>query len=123
MKLGETFAGLARGRTDLFELVDGPRLALTVIRCKVPRGQSHTGSIDEISYAAYGVGGAIALDETERNNFGAKQYTRDHYEAANTLTKKVCNTINGRGEIFLTGSMLDGLFVIRVVSANERAEE
>lgn len=52
---------------------------------------------------------------------------RDGKEAATTmsneLTKKVYELINSRGEIFLTSTVLEGVYAIRVVSANERANE
>jgi aromatic-L-amino-acid decarboxylase len=39
------------------------------------------------------------------------------------LTKKVYELINSRGEIFITSTVIDGVYVIRVVSANPLAEE
>jgi aromatic-L-amino-acid decarboxylase len=39
------------------------------------------------------------------------------------MTKDVYETINKRGEIYITSSVVDGLYVIRVVSANPLAEE
>ena len=39
------------------------------------------------------------------------------------ITKYVYETINKRGEIYITSSVVDGVYVIRVVSANPLAEE
>ena len=45
--------------------------------------------------------------------------TRD----TNHLTKVLYERINAAGEIFLTSSVVKGIYSIRVVSANERADE
>jgi aromatic-L-amino-acid decarboxylase len=39
------------------------------------------------------------------------------------ITKDVYETINKRGKIYITSSVVDGVYVIRVVSANPLAEE
>ncbi|KAJ5638357.1 Aromatic-L-amino-acid decarboxylase [Penicillium lividum] len=44
-------------------------------------------------------------------------------EVADGITKKVYELINSRGEIFITSTVVDGVYVIRVVSANPMAEE
>ncbi|KAJ5560695.1 hypothetical protein N7513_003094 [Penicillium frequentans] len=44
-------------------------------------------------------------------------------EVADGITKKVYELINSRGEIFITSTVIDGVYVIRVVSANPMAEE
>lgn len=59
-------------------------------------------------------GGKIKADGLERSTAT---------EAENALTKRVYELVNSRGEIFLTSTVLDGVYVIRVVSANELAEE
>lgn len=41
----------------------------------------------------------------------------------NTLTKQVYELINRRGEIYLTSTLLDDVYAIRVVSANPKADE
>ncbi|KAI9826132.1 MAG: hypothetical protein M1832_000581 [Thelocarpon impressellum] len=43
--------------------------------------------------------------------------------SANHLTKKAYETINARGEIFLTSGVVGGIYAIRVVSANPKTEE
>lgn len=42
---------------------------------------------------------------------------------ANALTKEVYESVNREGEIFLTSSVIEGVYAIRVVSANPKAEE
>jgi aromatic-L-amino-acid decarboxylase len=42
---------------------------------------------------------------------------------SDSLTKKVYELVNSRGEIFITSTVIDGVYVIRVVSSNPMAEE
>ncbi|CEJ61278.1 Putative Aromatic-L-amino-acid decarboxylase [Penicillium brasilianum] len=96
IQLGNTFADLVRGRSDLFEIVTKPAFALTVFRIKNP--QVANGSAN---------GGTVVHKD----------------EVADGITKKVYELINARGEIFITSTVIDGIYVIRVVSANPMAEE
>lgn len=91
---GNTFADLIRSRSDLFEIVTKPAFALTVFRVKNPAASTETNRV------------ATAKDE-----------------AADGITKKVYELINSRAEIFITSTVVDGVYVIRVVSANPLAEE
>lgn len=93
--LGDLFADLVRGRSDLFEIVTKPGFALTVFRVKGPASPA----ADEST-------GRVARDAV-----------------ADSVTKKVYELINSRGEIFITATVVDGVYVIRVVSANTMAEE
>lgn len=90
---GDLFADLVRSRSDLLEIVTKPGFALTVFRVKNP---ASTG------------------ESTERVSPDA---------VADSVTKKVYELINSRGEIFITSTVIDGVYVIRVVSANPLAEE
>ncbi|KAG2419980.1 hypothetical protein HFD88_004777 [Aspergillus terreus] len=92
--LGETFADLIRSRSDLFDIVTKPAFALTVFRVKSPQ-------------AAAANGAAIVQPD----------------EASNALTKEIYELINARGEIFITSTVIAGVYSIRVVSANAAAEE
>lgn len=94
---GDTFAELVRSRSDLFEIVTKPGFALTVFRLRNPQSSSN---------------GAKGSSE---------RAVKD--EGADALTKKVYELINSRGEIFITSTVIDGVYVIRVVSANPLAEE
>ncbi|EZF28405.1 hypothetical protein H101_07911, partial [Trichophyton interdigitale H6] len=42
---------------------------------------------------------------------------------SNSVTREVYERVNAGKEVFLTSSVVEGLYVIRVVSANELAEE
>lgn len=90
---GNLFASLVRTRSDLFEIVTRPAFALSVFRLKNP--SLSDGSVKRVSKDA----------------------------VADSLTKKVYELINARGEIFITSTVIDGVYVIRVISANPQAEE
>ncbi|PYI01939.1 PLP-dependent transferase [Aspergillus sclerotiicarbonarius CBS 121057] len=94
--LGETFADLVRSRADLFEIITKPAFGLTVLRIKSPKS----------SVIANGSQSVAQPDE-----------------ASNELTKEVYELINSRGEIFITSTVVVGVYAIRVVSANPAAEE
>ncbi|KAJ5500731.1 3-beta hydroxysteroid dehydrogenase/isomerase [Penicillium expansum] len=95
--LGDIFAGLVRGRSDLFEIVTKPGFGLTVFRVKSPQA---------VSNGASGSPDRVAKDEV-----------------ADGLTKKISELVNTRGEIFITSTVVDGVCVIRVISGNALAEE
>jgi len=92
-----------------------PAFALTVLTV-VPRskamnavehkGASHAGVSDGL-VKTNGVGGPREGDVA----------------AANGATKEVYELINARGQIFLTSGIVNGMYAIRVVSANPKAEE
>lgn len=114
VQLGEYFAQLARSRPDILEIVAGPQFALTVIRCKIPNGVD--ASMPDV------MNGADGHTDSEMNNFEKKKNTA--VSGGDTaLTKQVYELINSRGDIFLTSSLANGIYVIRVVSANELAEQ
>ncbi|KAL4923179.1 putative aromatic-L-amino-acid decarboxylase [Aspergillus undulatus] len=98
--LGNTFADLIRSRGDLFEIVTKPAFGLTVFRVRA--GSNTNGALVNGS----GEGALVQPDEK-----------------ADAVTKEVYETINARGEIFITSTVMAGIYAIRVVSANERAEE
>lgn len=91
---GNVFAELIRSRSDLFEIVTKPAFALTVFRVKNPQASKGAN------------GGEVCKDAV-----------------ADGITKKVYELINSRGEIFITATVVGGVYVIRVVSANPLAAE
>ncbi|KAH2919494.1 hypothetical protein KXW25_005110 [Aspergillus fumigatus] len=92
--LGNIFADLVRSRSDLFEIITKPAFCLTVFRIKSPSLQSNAeSSVPRID------------------------------DASNAITKEVYELVNSRGEIFITSSVIAGVYTIRVVSANPAAEE
>ncbi|KAK9412794.1 putative Aromatic-L-amino-acid decarboxylase [Seiridium unicorne] len=84
--LGEKFAELVKSRSDLFEIVTGPRFALTVFKLK-------------------GKGEAATLDEQ------------------NALTKTMHEAVNNEGKIFLSSTVVGGVFAIRHCPATPFVEE
>lgn len=96
INIGNTFAELVRGRSDIFEIVTKPAFALTVFRIKNP--QVANGSANGVT--------VVQKDEV-----------------ADAITKKVYELINASGEIFITSTVIDGRYVIRVISASPMAEE
>lgn len=91
--LGNMFADLVRSRSDLFSIITKPAFALTVFRIKNPK--------------TYANGVTVAKAD----------------EGSDALTKEVYELINARGEIFLTSTVVAGVYAIRVVSANPEANE
>ncbi|KAL3477285.1 pyridoxal phosphate-dependent transferase [Aspergillus californicus] len=101
IRLGNTFADLVRTRPDLFEIVTKPAFGLTVFRVK----------------PSSSAGGSEAL--TNDGSAGIVQPCGK----ADEVTKEIYELINSRGEIFITSTVMAGIYAIRVVSANERAGE
>ena len=112
--LGNLFADLVRSRKDLFEIVTTPAFGLTVLRVK-----SGKGSVGE---APVNVNG-------ETNGDGVIQKTTTSSTvlspdpASTALTREIYETINARGEIYLTSSVVAGVYVIRQVCGSPMAEE
>ncbi len=112
--MGEKFAAWVREREDLWEIVTPPAFALTVITIALP-GQSK-GSVANGTTeprVAEGVAASNTLPSTSDEN----------RERTNALTKKIYESINAAGEIFLTSSVVKGIYSIRIVSGNEKADE
>lgn len=91
--LGNVFANLVQTRSDVFEIITKPAFALTVFRVKNPKVSMNGTSVAK-------------PDE------GSKALTKDVYEL-----------INARGEIFLTSTVVAGIYAIRLISANPAADE
>lgn len=131
VKLGDMFHGLVKGRADLFKVLTPPAFALTVLTV-VPRPSGtaeavHTAITNGTSNGETQVGvtdglekeiKALSLSNGDSQNPDAGLLAR-----ANEVTKDVYELINSRGEIFLTSAVVNGIYVIRVVSANPKAEE
>lgn len=91
----EAFAGLLEGRPDLFEIVTGPRFALTVFKLKGGGGGGGGG----------GEGASTTLEEQ------------------NALTKKAYELILAEGKIFLSSTVVGGVYAIRHNPATPFVEE
>ncbi|KAI1638511.1 pyridoxal phosphate-dependent transferase [Biscogniauxia mediterranea] len=96
--LAEAFAAALRARPDLFEIVAGPRFALTVFALK-GKGKGKGG--EEKGEAAE----AAAL------------------EAQNALTKRLYDDVVAGGKMFLSSTVVGGVFAIRHNPATPRVEE
>ncbi|KAI9805526.1 MAG: hypothetical protein M1825_000777 [Sarcosagium campestre] len=110
IRLGEKFAAWIAARPDLFRILSKPAFALTVFSITpqpVSRGSVGVkGSGDSI------VGNGVSQGDTLQG-----------LDETNELTKDVYETINSRGKIYLTSTVLDDIYAIRVVSANTKTEE
>lgn len=102
INLGEYFHSLIKSREDLFDVLAGPTFALTVINCK-PTARKSAPNSD----------GDTAMRDAE------SQAVLD----ANALTKEVYERVNSKGEVFLTSTVIGGLYAIRIVSANTQTEQ
>ncbi|KAL8949331.1 MAG: hypothetical protein Q9222_004556 [Ikaeria aurantiellina] len=144
IELGQRFAGWVREEGGkLFEVVAGSRFGLCVLRVRVPGEVKEEMNGSGNGGGGGGGGGGLAatngVTETKVdeglaengvapgiNGCSPSQKTTPENrkrEQANTITKEVYERINAAGEIFLTGTVIKDVFAIRVVSANEQADE
>ena len=112
--LGEKFADCIRGRQDLFRIIAPPAFALTVFTMATPKHMS-MGLLNGYKETDVIEGSAISNSTSH-----ASTAELDH---TNALTKCVYERINASGVIFLTSTVVSGIYAIRVVSANERTSE
>ncbi|MCJ1415755.1 hypothetical protein MMC32_002088 [Xylographa parallela] len=113
--LGELFHSLVLSRPDLFSVPTPPAFALTVLTV-IPHLKTTNGVQHEVASDA-GVSDGLV----KTNGVGGK-HDGDVGEA-NAVTKEVYELINARGQIFLTSGVVNGVYAIRVVSANPKAEQ
>ncbi|KAH0562168.1 hypothetical protein GP486_003131, partial [Trichoglossum hirsutum] len=112
VKLGELFYSMVQSRPDLFEVLTPPAFALTVLSV-VPHPRSPalaSGPQPSTARGAY-------------SNSFTPDATSQALIDSNLLTKQVYEAVNSRAEIFITSVVVKGIYVIRVVSANPKAEE
>ena len=115
--LGEKFAGWIREREDLFKILTPPAFALTVLTLAKPKDILHEDDPDgEATETEIKKDAAIPAIAAATSNTTQSELT-------NSLTKSVYETINTAGQIFLTSTVVKGIYAIRVVSVNERTEE
>lgn len=114
IKMGEYFASLIKSRPDLFRILTGPSFALTVFTVIPPsqrkRLQQTSASKPDPSHEAY------------LNDFTPDAKDQGLIDA-NRVTKDVYEKVNEGGEIFITSSVICGVYAIRIVSANVMASE
>ena len=117
IRLGMVFHDLVLSRPDLFEILTPPAFALTVLTIK----PLAAGQEDDVPFE----NGVSHLDLEERKVATAiiLEYEDRQLQRANAITKRVYEAINAAGEIFLTSSVIKGVYAIRVVSGNENTDE
>ena len=103
IKLSEIFHSLIRERSDLFKVLTTPAFALTVFNV-VPRPQALSPATSTGNHSTPDAGAKALVD-------------------ANSITKEVYELIVSRGKIYITSTVLDNTYAIRLVSANPKAEE
>lgn len=108
LALGNLFTEKVKSRPDLFEIVTKPDFALTVLRVRSSAASSTASN------------GSSGNNDT---NGVAKLHVAQVDEKADEITKKVYELINSRGEIYLTASVIAGIYVIRVVGVSSQADE
>lgn len=112
VKLGEYFNSLLTSRSDLFSVVTSAAFGLTTFQVNPPKlgRPSSPATTRDPTHEAY---------TGDFTNDAEAQYRED----ANRVTKEVYEKVNAGGEFFLTSTVVCGIYVIRVVSAVEKAEE
>lgn len=113
IKLGEYFQSLILTRPDLFSILAGPSFALIVITIKPGRPKQRRTSAANQPDPDH---------ERYLNDFSPDAEAQALVDS-NRITKEVYETVNSRGEIFLTSSVIAGTYAIRIVSATPGAEE
>ena len=114
LSIGEKFASWVREREDLWQIVAPPAFALTVITVALP---SHLdGTVPD------GMTEPRVTDGVANPNVLPSTSEKDR-DRTNALTKTIYERINAAGEIFLTSTVVKGIYSIRIVSANEKADE
>lgn len=115
IQLGKMFHDWVASRQDIFEVFAYPRFALTVLTIKPVEGSEVAPYGNEISH--------LPLEERIALTKTILEYEERQLKRANDLTKRVYETINAAGEIFLTSSVVNKVYTIRVVGANPKTDE
>jgi aromatic-L-amino-acid/L-tryptophan decarboxylase len=121
IKMGDIFSNWIRDRPDLFTIITPPAYALTVFTLALPNYDITSNGRWQISNSEHTetkVNDGLADSDVLPTSASASALGR-----TNALAKDVYEKINAAGEIFLTSTIVKGIYAIRVVSANERADE
>jgi len=121
IRLGDVFAGWVAARPDLFRIVARPRFALTVLAV-VPEKRLRANGAAREDGPEDGPADEGVVEGTGGDD-GMPEVRSGELEEANRLTEEVYELINRRGEIYLTSGVVEGVYAIRVVSANPKAAE
>ena len=112
--IGEKFASWIREREDLWQIVAPPAFALTVITVALP---GHSDGTVPDGMTEPGVTEGVATTDIHPST------SEENRDRTNELTKIIYERVNAAGEIFLTSTVVKGIYSIRIVSANEKADE
>jgi aromatic-L-amino-acid decarboxylase len=112
IELGVYFHSLLLSRPEIFSVVTEPAFGLVTFQIKPSSPSSKATGADQpdLSHEAYT---ADFTPDTEAM----------YQEQANQRTKEVYESINAKGDFFLTSTIVGGQYVIRVVSATLLSEE
>lgn len=120
IQLGEMFHGLIKSRPELFRVLTPPAFALTVFTIVPPRhGLAKPETNGHLTNGESN--GSAKVEAPTGETEIVKSYVTDNQ--ANTLTQEIYERMNADGKIFLTSSVVKGVYAIRVVSANPKADE
>ena len=115
IRLGTVFHYWVESRSDIFSVLTPPAFALTVFTVKPQWEERHP--YEEVMLSQLPIEERVAAVEM------ISQYEDRKVKRANEVTKRVYEAINAEGEIFLTSTVVKGVYAIRVVSANTKTDE
>lgn len=115
IQIGEMFHDWVKSRSDLFTIPAPPAFALTVLTVKPEHEEQDP--FDDVELTRLPMDERIAAIET------LSQYEDRKLKRANEVTKRVYEAINAGGEIFITSTVIKGIYAIRFVSANAKTDE
>ena len=110
--LGEYFAAQLKTRHDLFQVTTDAAFGLVTFQVKPAPPSPSGGQADRPN----------PRHEAWTSDFtpsGEAQWRED----CNAVTKRVYEKINSQGEFYISSSVVCGIYIIRIVSANTAAEE
>jgi aromatic-L-amino-acid decarboxylase len=112
--LGAQFYSWVDARSDLFRVLVPPAFALTVLAVVPSSSQAGAaaGTHSDQSNPQLGT----------KNEMNQEESQSSYLERANEITRLVYEKINADGQIFLTSTVVQGAYAIRVVSANPKAD-
>ncbi|KAK5687354.1 hypothetical protein LTS10_001492 [Elasticomyces elasticus] len=113
LKLADLFAGLVKGRSDIFRILTPPKFALVVLMVKPKNTQPKLPDVD---------GGDPRPYQDQQISVNP-DVDDEELQKANEITKEVYTRVDATKEFFLTASVVSGVYAIRVVASNPLAEE
>ncbi|KAK5735647.1 hypothetical protein LTR17_007998 [Elasticomyces elasticus] len=113
LKLADLFAGLVKGRSDIFRILTPPNFALVVLMVKPKNTQPKIPNVDGSDPRPYQDQQILVNPEVDD----------EELQKANEITKEVYTRVDAMKEFFLTASVVSGVYAIRVVASNPLAEE